>query len=91
MIQTKEQGVLFGDVAKKAKKSAKKAVQPQKEQVSPFYDEVMKLGNSYHYKRLEINGSLIIGAGPEGWHAYAVLAVEKRVEEIRRAIQREGA
>jgi hypothetical protein len=85
------QAGLFGtEEVQKKKKIAKKATQPQKEQVSPLYEEVMKLGNTHRYKRLEVNDSLIIGAGPEGWHAYAVKAVEKRVREIERAIQGEA-
>ena len=101
MIQTQDS--LFGiEETHQKKKSTKKSVVSQKEQVSPFYEEVMKLGNSYHYKRLEVNGSLIIGNGPEGWQAYASLlnekhaedkeikkAIERRIEEIKRAIQRE--
>ena len=67
----------------------KRMKKKEEENISALYDKVMELGNAYHYKRLEVNGSLIIGAGPEGWRAYAVLAVEKRVEQIKRAIQRE--
>lgn len=89
MIQTQDS--LFGvEETHQKKKTAKKSVVSQKEQVSPFYEEVMKLGNSCRYKQLEVNDSLIIGGGPEGWRAYAVLAIEKRIAEIKRAIQREA-
>ena len=87
MMQT--QNSLFGVEAIKQKKSTKKAAQSQKEQRSPYYFQVMQLGNSCHYKQLQVNGSLIIGSGPEGWRAYAVLAAEKRIEEINRALKRQ--
>jgi len=101
MIQTQDS--LFGlEETHQKKKTAKKAVQTQKELVSPFYEEVMKLGNACKYRKLEVNNSLIIGAGPDGWRAYASLlnekhaedkeikkAIERRIEEIRRATQRE--
>jgi hypothetical protein len=97
MIQTQDS--LFGveEVAQK-KKTAKKVAAEQVElmkkkeaaSIRALYEEVMKLGNSCKYKQLQVNGSLIIGAGPEGWRAYAVLAVEKRIGEIKRAIQREA-
>lgn len=64
----------------------KKALQ---EQVSAFAEEVMQLGNQHHYMPLQVNGALMIGSGPEGWHAYAVLATEGRIGEIERAMKRE--
>jgi hypothetical protein len=61
----------------------KKALQ---EQISTFCEEVMALGNSYRYRPLQVNSSLMIGSGPEGWYAYAVLATRERVGEIKRAM-----
>jgi hypothetical protein len=53
----------------------------------PLYEVVMQLGNSYRYRQLAVNGSLLIGRGPDGWHAYAIHATSGRVEEIKRAIR----
>jgi hypothetical protein len=63
----------------------KKALQ---EQVSGYCEEVMQLGNEHHYRPLQVNGALVIGGGPEGWHAYAVLATRERIGEIERAMKR---
>lgn len=57
------------------------------QQVSPHAFQVMRIGNMYRYRPLQVNNSLLIGSGPEGWHAYAVLATEERVGEIEKAIK----
>lgn len=57
----------------------------------PFYDQVMRLGDMYRYRPLQVNNSLLIGAGPAGWSALAwVLTSQKRVDEIASAIEKEG-
>lgn len=55
---------------------------------SPYAFQVMLLGNTHRYKPLQVNGSLMIGSGPEGWHAYAVLATKERIMQIKQAMER---
>lgn len=88
-VQT-SQASLFGveHVPQKTQR-AKKDIQPQKEQKSPVYEKIMELGKACNYMRLDVNGTATIGAGINGWHAYASLAFEKRVGEIKRAIAKE--
>lgn len=89
-VQTSLFGVEEVKPRKKSAKSAKKAVEPQKQQKSPVYDKIMALGKSCNYIRLDVNGTATIGAGIHGWDAYASLAFEKRIEEIKRAIAKEA-
>lgn len=99
------QATLFGvEEVKPKKQRAKKAVQPPKEQNSPLYDEVMRLGKSCNYIGLNVNSSFAIKGGRDGWWAYACLMnanhlpqeeIRKyglmRIEEIKRAIAKEAS
>ncbi len=66
-----------------------KKKQDVKEHVSPFADQVMQLGSECGYRPLQVNSSLLIGEGRHGWHAYAVLAAERRIGEIKQALERQ--
>jgi hypothetical protein len=62
----------------------------QEAPISAWCEEVMALGNEHRYRPLQVNSSLMIGSGPHGWHAYAVLATKARIEQIKQAMRRAG-